>query len=115
MRLNRKGVTRLVIELNSVVIKIPNFTCQWNHFLQGILANIKENQTYKYHSKRELLCPVLWCSIGGWILVMARAIPCNWDEDIDYSIWIKEDLGGDDKPGNYGHFNNRIVKIDYGQ
>jgi hypothetical protein len=121
MRVNRKGVTRLVIELERVVIKIPNFTCQWNHFLIGLLANIKENTAWKTSKLRDegdlsyMLCPVKWCSWGGWVLVMEKAVPCDDGEEIDYMQWIYVDYGGDDKPCNYGWLDGILVKLDYGQ
>lgn len=117
MRIDRKGITRLVIVLNNLVIKIPNFTCQWNHFLQGLLANINEAKTWRLN-RSELLCPVVWSSWGGWILIMRKAVPCKYmsegGEEIDYSKWIIAGFGGDDKPDNYGVFNGSTVKIDYG-
>lgn len=117
MTLNTKGITRLVLELESVVIKVPNFTCQWSHFLQGLIANMNEAKTYRWHPNKELLCPVVWASWGGWVLVMQKAVPCKYlDEggsEIDYSKWIAVGLGGDDKPDNYGQYMGNIVKIDY--
>ena len=118
MLIERKGITRIVLVFDTFVIKIPNFTYCWGHFLQGLISNINENKTWKYHPKKELLCPIIWSSWGGWILVMKKAIPCKWlsknGEKIDYSKWIICGLGGDDKPENYGILNNGVVKIDYG-
>lgn len=121
MKVNRMGVTRIVLIFKSFVIKIPNARVQWDHFLKGILANIQENTTWKYNSgnyergKSYLLAPVLWCSWGGWILVMKRVKVCGWEDKIDYTKWIEADFGGDNKPQNYGYLNGIIVKIDYGQ
>lgn len=125
MRINRQGITRIVFLTKKYAIKIPNFTCQWNHFLQGLLSNINESTTWKYNSGQyeegnsHLLCPVVWASWGGWILIMKRAVPCKFfdegGEEIDYSKWIVAGFGGDDKPLNYGQLNGRIVKLDYGQ
>lgn len=118
-----KGVTRIVFILKHVVIKIPKFTCQWEHFIKGLLANISENKTWKYNSgeyesgKSHLLCPVVWCSWGGWILVMKKVDRC-----LQYDEWDKWDISehrkhfeGDDTVSNYGILNNKLVKIDYGQ
>ena len=80
IKINRKGVTRIVLEFKSVVIKIPNFTCQWSHFLKGIIGNIEESRTWKWNSGKfekgtsHLLCPVKWCSVGGWILIMEAVL-----------------------------------------
>lgn len=118
MRIDRKGITRTVFLIGDYAIKIPNFRYQWNHFLQGLLANINEAKTWRLN-KSELLCPVIWASWGGWILVMRRAVPCKWldegGEEIDYSKWIVEGFGGDDKPCNYGIINGKTIKLDYGQ
>lgn len=119
MNIERKGITRIVLVFNTFVIKIPNFTYCWAHFLQGLLSNINESKTWKYNKNKHLLCPVIWTSYGGWILIMKKAIVCRWlsenGEEIDYSKWTAVDLGGDDKSQNYGVYKDRIVKIDYGQ
>jgi hypothetical protein len=120
MIINRKGVTRIVIEFKRVVVKIPNFTCQWSHFLKGIVGNINENKTWKYNSGNfekgtsYLLCPVLWCSWGGWILVMKKAIPLQRSEwDTTYIPEHKKYFKGDDTISNYGWLDGRLVKFDY--
>lgn len=120
-KINRKGVTRIVIELKRVVIKIPNFTCQWSHFLQGIIGNINEDKTWKWNSGQlekgtsHLLCPVIWCSWGGWVLIMRKVDELITDDNID--IWDcsehKKHFKGDDKMSNYGIIGTRLVKIDY--
>lgn len=119
MKINRTGITRIVLEFKFFVIKIPNFSYQWSHFLQGLLSNMNEDKSYRWSSKPELLCPVIWSSWGGWMLVMKKAIPCKYldegGEEIDYSKWIVEGYGGDDKPDNYGYLDGKIVKLDYGQ
>lgn len=121
MKVNRKGVTRVIIELDTVVIKIPK-PWIWNHFLRGILANINERRTWEYNSGKyekgisHLLCPVLWTSWGGWILVMRRAVPLSredWDV-VTISEHVKY-FPGDDTLSNYGWLNARPVKFDYGE
>lgn len=118
MELNRKGVTRLVFVFNKTVVKIPNFTCQWSHFLHGLLANINENKTWKYNSGKyesglnHLLCPVLWCSYGGWILIMKKASLITEENRYLFNTSEHEKhFKGDDTISNYGILNN---KIDYG-
>ncbi len=125
MKLELKGATRIVLVIGEYAIKVPNFRYCWHHFLQGLVANINETQTWRDNSgayatgKEELLCPVLWASWGGWLLVMRRAVPCRWlgedGEEIEYSKWIVAGFGGDDKPANYGTIEGRIVKLDYAQ
>ncbi len=124
MIINMKGVTRIVLVLKKIVIKIPNFTCQWDHFLKGILANINESRTWKWNTGNYekgtsyLLCPVIWCSWGGWLLVMRKAETMSWEE-WEKSEWYNDQhrkhFPGDDTVSNYGILNGRLVKIDYGQ
>lgn len=122
MKINLKGVTRIVLIFNKFVIKIPNFTYSWHHFLKGLVANINENHTWKYNSgkyergKSYLLCPVRWASWGGWILIQGRAnIKVTYEnrEEFDFSEHILE-FEGDDTISNYGEYEGRLVKIDYG-
>jgi len=131
MKINTGGTTRLVLEFKNFVVKLPNFTHSWFNFIQGIVCNINENQTYKFNlDKQYLLAPVLWCSWGGWILIMKKADvkrhleevinspKLNLDPELEvlqrYSKWINQSLGGDDKCDNYGYIDNILVKIDYG-
>lgn len=123
--ISTKGVTRIVFIFNSFVIKIPKFTNHnntWSFFLRGIIANISEHQTWKWNSGKyesgqsHLLCPVIWCSWGGWILIMKRAKVFTWDEwdAMEYSNdEHMKYFKGDDTISNYGVFENRLVKIDY--
>ncbi len=131
MKINMGGTTRIVFVFKNIVVKIPKFTYSWEHFLKGLIANIGENKTWKYNSgkhergRSHLLCPVLWCSWGGWILVMKRADVGQWiREVIDmpespdetekmYSRWIVAGFGGDDKADSYGYLNGHLVKVDY--
>lgn len=125
-KINRRGCTRLVIESKNVVIKIPNFTYSWEHFIKGILgninevktwriANIKDSHTYDY---RHLICPIVWSSWGSWVLIMKRVKTLSFDEwdkieDVDISMH-KKYFEGDDTMSNYGFLDGKIVKIDYG-
>jgi hypothetical protein len=124
LSLDLRGCTRIVLLTKNHAIKLPNFRHSWQVFLMGLVANLNEKHTWQWNSGRyeqgrsHLLCPVTWCSWGGWVLVMKRAVPCRWldegGEDIDFSKWVVEGLGGDDKPANYGTLDGRIVKLDYG-
>lgn len=116
MKLNRQGCTRLVIEFRNFVVKVPNFTYSWLHFLCGLVANINEARTWKWHERKDLLCPILWASWGGWFLVMRKVRVLTIDE---YAAANLEDhfthFPGDNKANSYGYLDNKIVKIDYGQ
>jgi hypothetical protein len=127
MKINRIGCSRIVIELTTVVIKIPNFLVTWERFLCGMIANIREGKTWKINYKScykdgcyKLLCPVLFTSWGGWFLIMKKV-----DHVLTYDEYermpehaLKEHLrlfAGDDHGENYGYLNGVLVKIDYGQ
>jgi hypothetical protein len=123
MLINRAGATRLVIECAKVVIKIPNFTYSFENFLCGLLANIREGQTWRCsllyegpQSKSHWLCPVIFTSWGGWVLIMPKCDRVlTWEEsELSYNHPCIPYFGGDDKPVNYGYLNGKIVKIDYG-
>lgn len=118
----KKGITRIIFIFQNYVIKLPNFTYSWNLFLTGLLANLNERNCWKYNVDNELLCPIIWMSIGGWILVMKKVDVKKHIEErkldninhFDYYIkWINSGFGGDDKPDNYGYLNEKLVKIDY--
>jgi len=132
----KKGSSRLVLVLAHVVIKVPNPLYSWRHFITGLLANMTERDVYCWNTGNYdqgagcLLCPVLWGSWGGWVLIMQRAdiathiLECaeqDYDDEYEskrgdrYKPWIDAGFGGDDKPDNYGYLNGRLVKTDYGQ
>ena len=142
MKVNRRGVTRIVFIFKNVVVKIPNFTYSWKHFLIGITNNIQEKEMWRamvcvgnefktppskyfgnYILMSDLLCPVRWASWGGWILIMEKADVEKHIEEVrslnpgcpyfSYSDWKNNGLDGDDKPDNFGYYKNRLVKIDY--
>lgn len=138
MKIIRRGSSRIVFILKNSVVKIPNFTYSWYLFICGVCANLEENNCWKWNSGKydkgtsHLLCPVKWCSWGGWILIMKKAnVQKHVNEiyasaplgDIDpedevklrYKQWIDAGFGGDDKCDNYGYLENRLVKIDYAQ
>lgn len=136
--INRTGVTRVVFVFKNFVVKVPNFTYSFENFLRGMLSNIHERNSWRYNKtypdKLELICPIIWASWGGWVLVMKRADVEKWlhevrlmppienpedwycqkvNNDKLYKKWIDAGFGGDDKADNYGYFENRLVKIDY--
>jgi hypothetical protein len=73
---------------------------------------MEENRCWKNHPRKDLMCPVKFCSWGGWFLIMERAEVTD-QCFIDFEPWIVAGLGGDDKNDNYGLLKGRIVKIDY--
>lgn len=123
MRIDCTGSTRVVIILRKAVIKVPYITRGWRSLLAGLIANIDESSTWRYNSGKyeqgnsNLLCPVLWTSYGGWVLIMEKAKPMTWQEFSSPPGWTDPWLAqfpGDDSPSNYGFIEGRRVKIDYG-
>lgn len=126
MRVNTTGITRTVFIFKNFVVKVPALRWSyniWYCFLRGLCANIEESRTWKIFIVHEpekalLLCPVIWCSYGGWILIMKKADVEKWVKESELLNWsyvahINAGIGGDDKPDNYGYYENRLVKIDY--
>lgn len=127
IKINNQGCTRIVFVFKTTVWKIPRFTYSWEHFLKGFIANISEAKTWKYNSGKwesgnsHLLCPIKFASWGGWLIIMKKADvekhlnEVYKDERLfNYSSYINAGFGGDDKPENYGYYENKLVKVDYG-
>jgi hypothetical protein len=116
MKIAKTGVTRTVFIFKNFVVKIPNTRHSWHNFICGINANINENNSWKYNSfypeKISLLCPIIWASWGGWIVIMKRAEVCPNETDINYDIWQRNGFW-DNKPENFGWYKGKLVKIDY--
>lgn len=69
----RNGVTREVLLTGRYAIKLPKLTGGWSFFLRGLLANMQERRCGA--ARWPELCPVVFSSPGGWILVMRRTEP----------------------------------------
>jgi hypothetical protein len=115
----RDGVTRKVFIFSKVAIKIPTFR-SWELFLSGILANLQEK---KFSGTHPMLLPVLF-SFAGLINIMPaceKTFATEEDEQIiDATLeQYKDDnlfefLQSDCHPANFGIYENKIVKVDYG-
>lgn len=73
--------------------------------------------------RRAMLCPVKWCSLGGWVLVMAAATPITRAER-DYLVerslfpdWaevsFEQDSPFDYAASDWGWLLGRLVALDY--
>lgn len=124
MELDRKGVTRLVFKFKKYVVKIPNFTYEHSHFLQGCYANWSERKLTKNIKgcegciPSELLCPTLWCSWFGLIAIQPRVKPMDRDlTDEELSLYNGGNkewfITNDIKKENFGYLNGKIVCVDY--
>ncbi len=115
----KKGTTRTVFLIGKYAIKIPRFWHKhnghkWKTFIRGILANIDEDFWWKHAIDKDKLCPIVFKSPLGCILVMLRAQELT---DNEYNKdKLNKDFAGlplDNKQINFGKINNKIVLIDY--
>lgn len=94
---------------------------------QGRDCNLYEAALYRRanEERRALLCPVLWVSSHGAILIMRTAIPLLEEEMMSDEDYVKignkwRNAAPDDEPDpfepgphNWGWLEGRIVSIDY--
>ncbi len=121
MKINRQGITRIVLVFRDYVIKIPNFLYQQEHFLAGCYANYMERHYYKLFSSMknknvsDLLAPSIWCSWFGLVQIQAKCekkLEDLTDGEIEkYKDWC----GTDSKKENFGIYKDRLVCLDYGK
>ena len=108
------GVTRLVILVGGVAIKLPRFDLGWKMGLHGLLANMQERE---FSTLDVRLCPVLLCLWGGWALVMRRATPMKdeqWRRFRRTAEAWSGDLPVEAKRSSFGYLHGRAVAVDYG-
>ena len=115
-----EGCSRRVAILGQVAVKLAKGR-------RGRRCNLYEAGVWERnqaHPKRSLhLCPVLWCSRRGVVLIMRAAEPVPADFDIrifDKQVgdWWDYSPGGDawpcePKAADWGVLDGRIVSIDY--
>ena len=115
-----KGTNRTVFLIGPWAIKVARFwhsnsKYRWKSFLRGILANIDEAYWQKLSSHKELLCPVLFKSPLGVVVVMRRAESINEEEySKDVFSHVFKAMPLDNKIENFGKIGDKIVLIDYG-
>lgn len=118
MRLIRTGVTRWVIVTRRHAIKFPSLY-SWRHFLQGILANDQEVHWWR-ELKHEKLCPVLFTSLGRFVIVMPRVRVLTHEEfnseEAKKFVVVDDNwtLPVEIKHDSFGVLNGKLVAIDYG-
>ncbi len=124
MKLDWRGGSRLVILTKNYAIKIPKFTYTWEHFIKGILSNLREIKLYKLILKgdkhwidvAEYFAPIVWSSWGGFIVVMIRADTSKVKtKDILLLQKMLKYLVNDLTDDNIGKINNKVVCIDYAE
>lgn len=118
MKINRMGSTRIVFVFKSFVVKIPNILYH-RLFLIGCYVNWHERRNWKMFKSveetKDLLCPTLYCSAFGLLLIQKRAeILPNEHHMTDEELKPFGDFATDIKPQNFGYYKNKLVIVDYG-
>lgn len=112
--LNLHGVTRHVLLVGGLAIKVPALW-SWKLFLSGLLANMQE-RAFSRTGWPEL-CPVLFALPGGWLLIMRRAEPIPDEVELDFQHLIDQpeyQIPAEAKRDSWGLLDGRIVAVDYG-
>lgn len=115
MKIIKKGVTRLVFLVGNYAVKIPNFTVQHSHFLQGCYANWSERQytkMFKGMNEYNKIAPTYFCSFFGLVSIQRRVIELDrhlTEEEVKYFEHQTSDI----KCANFGWLNGNLVCIDY--
>ncbi len=118
LSLLRKGATRAVLVLGPLALKFARGE-------RGRRCNRFEARLYKRVSarRRAMLCPVLWCTPHGRVLLVRTARPLteadaimlratNGFPDWDY-VPPDESEPFEYKASDWGWFNGRLVALDY--
>lgn len=122
MKIDRSGVTRIVILIWKYAIKIPNFTYSYQHFLWGLLGNINEVSTFKNKVTRNRVCPILFHLPLGLMVIMRRVKILTDEEflshrdELEEILKVQEDwvITTELKSNSFGWYNGKIVVTDYG-
>ena len=119
LHLSRKGTTQLVLVVGALAVKFARGE-------RGRRCNRFEADTYKRVNapRRTMLCPVLWCTPCGRVLLMRAASPITEAEaaelratrsfpDWDYIGSNDEECPFEPKASDWGRLNGRLVALDY--
>ncbi len=119
MKIDRKGVTRIVFIFRNFVIKIPNFIYEHQHFLQGCYGNWSERKycimfkKIKDEPLYDMVAPSYFCSWFGLLQIQARVEPLLRDLTEHERGIFRDICGGDIKKENFGWYKGRLVCVDY--
>lgn len=120
IKIDRKGITRIVLIFDSFVIKIPNFTHSMLHFLDGCHANWSERSYCRLHKNAvyednmyEYVAPSFWCSWFGLIQIMAKCEINDEHLSAEQQAFYEPLCKTDIKKQNFGFYKGRLVCLDY--
>lgn len=108
----KRGITREVIILGNLIFKLPSIR-SYRLFLTGLLCNLQERLWWN-QTKDSRLCPVLFSDCFGLLVIMPKVVTYseNFSGKINYNNF--NGLPLEQKPTNFGIYNNKYVLIDYG-
>lgn len=123
-KIDLKGVTRIVfisqLKFLPIVIKIPNFLVQHNHFLHGCYSNYSERFYYKLHKNVEyennmtnFVAPSYFCSYFSLLQIQAKCEPKLENLTEEEKKFFESLCGTDNKKENFGWYKNKLVCLDY--
>lgn len=116
--ISTRGTTRSpVVVIGPIVLKFAKSN-------RGRACNLYEAKLYgtTTEPRRRLLCPVIWVSSKGSVLVGRSAVPDESEMPFDrrFELTKKWDhMPGEDghpfewKPGDWGWYHGRLVALDY--
>lgn len=120
LKIKTTGITRIVLLIGKYAIKIPNFTYEHRHFLQGCCANWSErkynkdfNDVYYTGNMYEYVAPSYFCSWFGLIQIQARCEPMLEDLTNEQKEFYYPLCGTDSKKENFGWYKGKLVCLDY--
>jgi hypothetical protein len=113
----RIGTTRMVLIVGPMAIKLARHE-------RGMRCNRSEATLYDRETprRREILCPVIWCSENGRILIARAAAPARPEDrplilariyGWDYDPHKNEDPPFEPKITDWGWLDDRLVSLDY--
>lgn len=111
----KRGASRVVVCIGACAIKLPQART-WRGFLHGLIDNMNEAATWKHiQTDREWLCPVLWASPGGWLLIMRRALALTHNAELpEPMVAAARALQLEEWHAfNVGWYAGRLVFVDY--
>lgn len=113
-----KGSTRWVIIIYNLAFKFPSLY-SYKNFLNGLLANLQENELYKVHNFKEKLCPILFKFPLGFLNVMPKVevLKPNTISKLELKEFCKccdFHIDVEIKYNSFGYYKNKLIIIDYG-
>lgn len=116
----KQGITRKVILIFNLAIKLPNISYGHSNFLQGCYANWSERKYCKDFKNADYeenlykyVAPSYFCSWFGLLQIQARCEINKIDLTSDQEKIFKSLCGTDMKKENFGYYKGRLVCLDY--